>query len=88
MRVNEADGTKLEQLLAEVRDNQREALALQREHLAVVQKQYERAERINERAERIQAKSAQLVGAARSALAIVLPIIIALVAYLTWLLFR
>lgn len=82
-------------LLEEIRDVQRlqlerqqEALALQREQLTVVQRQVERAERIQDRAERIQATSARLVGSARTATAILLPVILALVLYVSWLLFH
>jgi len=82
-------------LLEEIRDNQRlqlerqaEAYALQREQFALVQKQYERAERLQERAEILQTKSGQMVAGARKALAVILPIIVLLIAYLSWLLFR
>jgi hypothetical protein len=82
-------------LLAEIRDGQRaqlaaqeEALRMQREQIALVQRQAERAERINDRAEQIQSRSAQLIGVARKALFTVLPILVLLIAYVTWLLFR
>lgn len=83
------------QLLGELRDGQKqqlerqaEALALQREQFELVRKQMERAERIQDRAEQIQAKSAQLVSGSRKALAIVLPILVVLIAYVSWLIFR
>ena len=44
-------------LLQEIRDNQREAIALQREHMALYMKQLERVERINDRAEAIQGRA-------------------------------
>jgi hypothetical protein len=82
-------------LLREIRDAQRaqlatqeEALRTQREQMALGQRQAERAERINDRAEQIQSGSAQLIGVARKALFTVLPVLIALIAYVTWLLFR
>ena len=49
------------QLLREIRDQQREALALQREHLGMVQQQLARAERINDRAEAIQGRAFRAV---------------------------
>jgi uncharacterized membrane protein (DUF106 family) len=85
---------RMVRILEEMRDNQKlqlerqsEALAVQRETFALVQRQTERTERIQDRAEQIQAKSAQLVGAGRKVMAVVLPLIIVLIAYLTWLLF-
>lgn len=85
--MNEADSSRLERLLTEIRDNQKEALALQREHVAIVQKQHERAERINAKAEQIQARSMELVKAGRRTLAVVLPVVVALIAYLSWMIF-
>jgi len=93
--MSEIDTQRLVSVLEEIRDNQRlqlerqaEALALQREQFALVQKQQERAERIQDRAEAIQAKSAQLVAGSRKVFTVVIPIIIALIVYLSWLLFR
>ena len=93
--MNDIDTQRLISVLEEIRDNQRiqlerqaEALALQREQFALVQKQQERVERIQDRAEEIQAKSAQLVAGSRKVFAIVLPIIVVLVIYLSWILFR
>lgn len=93
--MNDNDLQRLASLLEDIRDNQRmqierqaEALELQRRQFAMLEKQQERAERIQDRAEQIQAKSAQLVAGSRKALAVVLPVIIALIGYLTWLLFR
>jgi hypothetical protein len=48
-------------LLREIRDNQREAIALQREHMALYMKQLERVERINDRAEAIQGRAGSAV---------------------------
>jgi hypothetical protein len=97
--VNESspdgDVARIAQLLAEVRDAQRqqleqsrEALALQREQLEFVRRQAERTERIQDRAEQIQHRSFQIVGLSRKLMLIVLPIVIGLIAYLSWLLFR
>jgi hypothetical protein len=93
--ATDEDLTKCTRLLEEIRDNQRiqlerqaEALAIQREQFALVQRQTGRTERIQDRAERLQASGAQLVGVARKATAVVLPIVIALIIYLSWLIFR
>lgn len=93
--MNEQDARQLIRLLEEMRDNQRrqlerqaEALALQREQFALVQKQSERAERLQDRAEEIQMKSAQLVTGARKGMVVILPVIVVLLAYLSWLIFR
>jgi hypothetical protein len=83
------------ELLREIRDAQRaqlakqdEALRLQREQFGLVQRQAERAERIQDRAEQLQSGGAQMVAVARKTLFTVLPILIVLIAYVTWLLFR
>jgi hypothetical protein len=68
-------------LLEQIRDNQVEQLQL-------IRRQAERAERIQNRAEELQAKSAGIVTTARRSLAVVLPVVILLIAYLSWLIFR
>ena len=45
------------QLLRELRDQQRESLALQREHIALYKAQMERIERINAQAESLQGRA-------------------------------
>ena len=91
----DGDVTRVAQLLAEIRDVQRqqlehsrEALALQREQFEFVRRQAERTERIQDRAEQIQDRSFQIVGLSRKIMLVVLPIVIGLIAYLSWLLFR
>lgn len=91
----DADNEKIAKLLQEIRDNQviqlerqMEALHMQREQFAVFQKQADRAEAIQKRAENIQEKSAQLVGGAKKMLVLILPIILILLVYVSWLLFR
>lgn len=93
--MNDVDLQRLIRVLEEIRDNQKvqierqsEALALQREQFELVKKQTERTERIQDRAEQIQAKSATLVAGARKTLLVVLPILVILIAYVSWLLFR
>ncbi len=93
--MSEQDLQRLLTVLGEIRDQQKlqlerqaEALALQREQFAMVQRQYERTERIQDRAEAIQNMSARLVSGSRKAVALILPVIVVLVIYLSWLLFR
>lgn len=89
------DVGEVAKLLREIRDTQRaqlaqqeEALRLQREQYSLVQRQVERNERIQDRAEQLQSGSAQMIGVARKTLYSVLPILVVLIAYVTWLIFR
>jgi hypothetical protein len=59
-------------LLREIRDNQREALAVQRAHITLYQRQLDRIERINDRAEAIQGRAAKAV---RVILLIAIPLV-------------
>lgn len=93
--MNDSDTQKLIATLEEIRDNQKlqlerqlEALTLQREQVAMVQRQVERTERLQDRAEQLQSKSALVFASARKFLFALLPIIVALIAYVSWLLFR
>ena len=79
--MDKDDAARIAALLEQIRDNQAETLAL-------VKRQAERAERIQDRAEELQAKSAGIVKTARRSLAVILPIVIVLIVYLSWLLFR
>lgn len=81
--------------LKEIRSNQeqqlegmRKSLQMQREQFEMARTQFDRADRLNERAEKIQETSARMVGSARKALVVILPIIVFLVIYLSWLIFR
>jgi len=56
-----ADDTEIATLLRDIRDNQREAIALQREHMQMYQRQLDRIERINDRAEAIQGRAGKAV---------------------------
>ena len=56
-----ADSDELTALLREIRDNQREAMALQREHIAMYQQQLARVERINDRAEASQGRAGKAI---------------------------
>lgn len=81
-------------LIAEIRDNQRQqlehqkqALQLQEQQFALVRDQHERAIRIQERAESLQEKNASMVDRARKVFFIVIPLLLALIVYVSWLLF-
>ena len=89
--MNENETQRMVQLLEELREGQKlqlerqkEALELQREQVALVQKQFERTQRIQDRAENIQEKSAEIVGIARKTLLVILPVVIALIVYVSW----
>ena len=86
--MNDQDTQRLIQVLEEIRDNQKLQLKLQSESHAMVQKQHDRTDRIQDRAEQIQAKSAQLVAGSRKAMMVILPIILVLVVYVSWLFFH
>ncbi len=88
MEIGDRDAQEMIALLREIRDNQQRMLERQAEHTGLVREQAERASRIQDRAEQIQARSAQLVSGSRKVLAVLLPVIVALIAYVTWLIFR
>jgi hypothetical protein len=67
-----ADSPELVALLRDIRDNQREAIALQREHMQMYQRQLDRIERINDRAEAIQGRAGKAV---RLILLIAIPLV-------------
>lgn len=82
-------------LLEELREGQKlqlqrqlEALELQRRQFAAMQEQFARAERIQSKAELLQDRGANLVQGARKVFVIVVPVIVALIVYVSWLLFR
>ncbi len=92
--MDQQTGERILASLEAIRDQQRmqlerqsEALALQREQFEIFKRQADRIERTHDRAERIQAKSSELVGAARKVFLVVLPILVLLIGYVTWLLF-
>jgi uncharacterized membrane protein (DUF106 family) len=93
--MNSDESARLLALLEEIRANQKlqierqlEALELQRKQFSVFQEQAERAERIQQKAELIQDRGATLVRGARKAVVVIVTVIVLLIAYLSWLLFR
>ncbi len=82
-------------LLEEIRDAQNEqlkrqekALAIQEQQFSIVKIQFERAEKLNNQAEAMQEKGANLLSSAGKLFKIIVPILIILIAYISWLLFR
>ncbi len=61
---------------------------MQKEQFELVRRQVERAERIQDRAEELQEKGMGIMKTARRSLAFVLPVVIVLIIYLCWLIFR
>jgi uncharacterized membrane protein (DUF106 family) len=86
--MDKDDAARIAALLEQVRDNQREALEFQKSQFELVKRQAERTERIQDRAEELQAKGAGIVKSARRSIAFILPVVIALIIYLSWLIFR
>jgi uncharacterized membrane protein (DUF106 family) len=89
------DAARIAALLEQIRDNQAEQLARQREALdfqksqfELVKRQAERAERLQDRAEELQAKGAGIMKTARRSLAFILPVVVLLIVYVSWLIFR
>ena len=83
------------ELLREIKQNQKtqlegqqQALSLQREQFEMARQQFDRAEQLQGRAERLQDSGAGMMRAARRVLAVILPVVIALLIYLSWLIFR
>jgi len=82
-------------LLRNIQENQLQSLAMQRDSLELQRKaveatlnQFSRAEALQVKAEQIQARSAEIMASGRRMMKIVLPVIIFLIIYLSWLLFR
>jgi predicted deacetylase len=69
-------------------ERQLEALELQRKQFAAMQEQFARAERIQSKAELLQDRGARLVQGARKVFIVLVPVIVALIVYVSWLLFR
>ena len=68
-------------LLREIRDQQRESLALQREHIALYMAQLDRVERINDRAESLQGRAAKLL---RAVLWVAIPLLVLVLLLMAW----
>jgi uncharacterized membrane protein (DUF106 family) len=93
--MDDRQAERIAALLEQLRDNQAEqlrrqaeALALQKEQFEMVRRQAERAEKLQDRAEELQTRGMGMMKTARRAVGILLPIVVLLVIYLSWLLFR
>ena len=69
------------QLLRELRDQQRESLALQREHIALYKGQMERIERINAQAESLQGRAGK---ALKGLLWFAIPLLVLVLLLMAW----
>ena len=72
---------QIAQLLREIRDQQRESLALQREHIAAFKAQVECIERLNDRTESLQGRAGK---ALKALLWIVLPLLALVLLLMAW----
>ena len=72
---------QIAQLLREIRDQQRESLALQREHIAAFKAQVEHIERLNDRTESLQGRAGK---ALKALLWIVLPLLALVLLLMAW----
>jgi uncharacterized membrane protein (DUF106 family) len=93
--MNDNEQGMTARLLEEIRDNQKlqlerqaEALAIQKEQFEIFKTQMEQTRRIQDRAEKLQDKSAQIIGSARKVFVVVVPLLILLILYVSWLIFR
>ena len=69
------------QLLRELRDQQRESLALQREHIALYKAQMERIERLNVQAESLQGRAGK---ALKGLLWFAIPLLVLVLLLMAW----
>lgn len=69
------------QLLRELRDQQRESLALQREHIAVYKAQMERIERLSVQAESLQGRAGK---ALKGLLWFAIPLLVLVLLLMAW----
>lgn len=81
------ESTRTEDLLAEIRDIQKQALQIQERTSGLIERQYQRAEKLQDRAEAIQERSASMVRYGKRLFLVITPILLALVVYVSWLLF-
>ena len=72
---------QIAQLLREIRDQQRESLALQREHIALYKAQMERIERINAQAESLQGRAGK---ALKGLLWFAIPLLVLVLLLMAW----
>ena len=86
-----SDAEKLDRiarLLEEIRDGQKAQLERQADTLALQKEQFERTHKLQEHAEAIQDRSARLVGRVQRFVPFALAVVVILIGYVSWLLFR
>jgi hypothetical protein len=86
-----SDAEKLDRiarLLEEIRDGQKTQLERQADALALQKEQFERTHKLQERAEAIQDRSARLVGRVQRFVPFAMAVVVILIGYVSWLLFR
>jgi uncharacterized membrane protein (DUF106 family) len=66
----------------------KESLDMHKKQFEMAKIQFDGAEKIQERAEKMQDAGATIMNTARRTLIVVLPIVIGLIIYLSWLIFR
>ena len=95
MEFDKEQAGKMISLLEEIRDNQKQQLAqqtesleMQKEQFGMVKAQYERASGLQARAERLQEKGSALVEKSRKIFVVIVPLLLVLLGYLTWLMIR
>ena len=79
---------RIARLLEEIRDGQRIQLERQTETLALQKEQFQRTQKLQDRAEAIQDRSAQLVGRVHRFVPFATAVVVILIGYVSWLLFR
>jgi cytochrome c-type biogenesis protein CcmH/NrfG len=86
-----SDAEKLDRiarLLEEIRDGQKAQLERQTDTLVLQKEQFERTHKLQERAEAIQDRSARLVGRVQRFVPFAMAVVVILIGYVSWLLFR
>ncbi len=90
----EQGNDEIRRLLEDIRDGQKKLLEqgnrlveIAGSELEVLKRHYDRAEKIQDRAEQLQARGEGLVGGAKKVFYVIVPVLIALLLYVSWLLF-
>ena len=93
--MHDDDAKRIAAAIEELRDGQKlqierqlEALELQRQQFAILQNQAARAERIQAKAELLQDRGAKLVQGSRTFVMVLVPVVVALIVYVSWLIFK
>ena len=79
---------RIARLLEEIRDGQKLQLDRQAESLAIQRDQFQKTQKLQERAAAIQDRSALLVGRVQRFVPFAMAVVVILIGYVSWLLFR